>query len=257
MVSSMRHWALALRVVEPSDRNRNYTPTWFGEQLFADDGWDPFLEDPNTIWLLQWKLTHDLEASITPALWWWAFNTYDASIFSRNHLERVLKDMLTLHGIKVPGALRRDIQVFMQSYVGSLKPGVIKDDTLDCPLTELKLIRTLNALSDEGDFFQFLDGDHESLSDEVFAYALTEYVCRSATADNAPFTVPLEEMLFGLGSPGRVFRFSESGLVRRLERIQTLTPSLQFDETAGLKQLLVDGTKQHEKDNLLRKHYES
>jgi hypothetical protein len=24
--------------------------------LFGDDGWDPFIEDPGTLWLLHWRL---------------------------------------------------------------------------------------------------------------------------------------------------------------------------------------------------------
>ena len=247
MVAAMRHWAVALKVIQPvsGQRDRKYEPTKLGRDLFAMDGWDPYLEDTNTIWLLQWWLTRDVTA---PTTWWWAFNSYPATTFSKNDLERALTNTLDLEKKTIPRAIDRDIDVFIRSYVATLTSGVVTDDTLDCPLTELRLIRKSN----DDQIFQFVEGDHESLADEVFVYALTDYVNQHGWS-----TVPLEDVLFRPGSPGRVFRFSEAALISRLERLQEVTNNdLIFDETAGLKQVFVKND-QLDENAFLKRYYRS
>ena len=95
--------------------------------------------------------------------------------------------------------------------------------------------------------------DHESLPDEVFAYALSEYLqSRSSQAQ----TVTLEELSFGDRAPGRVFCLDEPGLLERLDRIEALTDGgVVFDETAGLKQIYVHSTPKP--PPLLRRYYDS
>ena len=57
MVRSIRHWCLVAGVIEefqpePSVRRMSLRPTPLGTALFPDEGWDPYLEDPATLWLL-------------------------------------------------------------------------------------------------------------------------------------------------------------------------------------------------------------
>ena len=78
MVSSMRHWGIVTGMLEEMRarrgvRIRPLVPTELGGQLFRDEGWDPFLEDPGTLWLLHWQLVNRPERATT---WWWVFNQY-------------------------------------------------------------------------------------------------------------------------------------------------------------------------------------
>ena len=56
MVRSIRYWCTAFKVLvemqEKSSRARENLATPFGAKLLADDGWDPYLEDPASLWLL-------------------------------------------------------------------------------------------------------------------------------------------------------------------------------------------------------------
>src|SRR5262245_51975732 len=58
MVRSIRHWCVGADVLEEHDggsgRAASIRPSEFGRRLFSDEGWDPFLEDPATLWLLHW-----------------------------------------------------------------------------------------------------------------------------------------------------------------------------------------------------------
>src|SRR5262245_56647616 len=53
MVGSIRHWGLTVRTIEedpavPNNRGRSLRATELGTSLFADNGWDPYLEDVGT-----------------------------------------------------------------------------------------------------------------------------------------------------------------------------------------------------------------
>ena len=54
MVKSIRHWSVATGVL--ADTRGGGDATDFGARLFSDEGWDPYMEDPATVWLLHWQL---------------------------------------------------------------------------------------------------------------------------------------------------------------------------------------------------------
>ena len=60
MVSSIRFWLKAFNVIDLKDN-----PTEFGKRLFDDEsGYDPFLEDEASLWLLHYQLVKNNFASI-------------------------------------------------------------------------------------------------------------------------------------------------------------------------------------------------
>jgi hypothetical protein len=106
------------------------------------------------------------------------------------------------------------------------------EDTLDCPLVELGLVRE----STKGSYV-LVRGDHPTLSDGLFAYALADYL---RTIESVASTIPLESVAFRPGAPGRVFSLTEEALLQRLERIdETTDGQLAYDETAGLRQVFL------------------
>jgi len=59
MVGAIRFWMKAFNILTPDDEI-----TDFGKLLLADDGWDPYLEDQGTLWLLHYQLVKTNYASI-------------------------------------------------------------------------------------------------------------------------------------------------------------------------------------------------
>ena len=60
MVSSIRLWLKAFNIIDIKD-----IPTEFGKRLFDDkNGYDPFLEDEASLWLLHYQLVKKSYASI-------------------------------------------------------------------------------------------------------------------------------------------------------------------------------------------------
>ena len=58
MVASIRHWALATHMLEeqPKTRGNQINCSELGRLIFGQSGHDPYLEDPNTLWVLHWNI---------------------------------------------------------------------------------------------------------------------------------------------------------------------------------------------------------
>jgi len=236
MVGSMRHWGLTVGTLEEdptvrNNRGRRLRVAELGAALLSDSGWDPYLEDVGTLWLIHWELASHADRATT---WWWTFNQFPGMRFTRRelqvHLERLVEELRVSR--VSPASLKRDIDCFIRTYALSRRTRKIQEDTLDCPLIELGLLR------EEWDqSYSIARGSHASLPMAIFGYALAIYLERRM----APaLTVSLNELAYGAGSPGRVFCLSESGLLMRLEALGSLTGgALVYDETAGLKQILL------------------
>lgn len=254
MVRSIRHWGLVCGVLEEdpeiqNNRGRVLRPTDLGHALFDDDGWDPYMEDPATLWLLHYELASVPDNATT---WYLVFNHIPQPEFTKAELlSWLLKLAQERTWARVsPASIRRDVDVFLRTYVPARASRTVPlEDTLDSPFVELELLREFGA---KGSYL-LQRGDPPSLPDAVFAYGLVRFLSRSASASTA---VPLQTIAFAPGSPGRVFALTEDALMDRLERIEASTDgAIVFHDTAGLRQLMIQ--RMPELLDTLRPWYES
>ena len=230
MVRAIRHWCLAARVLEESEKE-GLRASRLGELLLADDGLDPYLEDPASLWLLHWQIATNRYRAAT---WFWAFSQYHEPEFTRESLYSALHNWTqTLPGKQVAEtSLRRDVEVFLRTYVPARHGRAeVAEDSLDCPLIELGLItQPLGSQT-----YHFRRGRQQSLPDGILLYATLAFWDAVAPAAK---TLALAELARQPGSPGRVFKIDESSLVERLETVERLTEgAVTYGETAGLRQL--------------------
>jgi hypothetical protein len=238
MVKSIRHWSLAAGILEEDPagakagalRPTTIANSWLG----AESAWDPYMEDPITAWWLHWRLTSTPER--TPSTSWFVFHHAPSAEFTKDELLSWLKSWCGRVGWRTPseGTLKRDIDVFLRTYVPQ-RPSkrVPIEDTLDCPLVDLGLIHALSSRS----AYILNRSRTEGLPDELFAYALCDYLDR---IEHKASTIRLESIALAPGSPGRSFLLSETGLIERLERLSAITSgAMVFDDTAGLRQVLI------------------
>jgi hypothetical protein len=252
MVKSIRHWGEVTGVLSAeADPRGGRMPllkvTDLGAKLFGDEGWDPYLEDPGTLWLLHWEIcTRPAEATT----WYWVFSHLPQPEFTKPELITWLMTLVeerTWSRISET-SLGRDIDCFLGTYVAARVGRTVSiEDTLDCPLVELGLIRELAA---RGSYM--LDrGERQTLPDLIFAYALASYV--DAQPEVAG-TLAIDKIAFGPGGPGRVFALSEDALLQRLEKLDRATGgAFIYDDTAGLRQVLVK--RKVKPFTLLARHY--
>ncbi len=229
MVDSIRHWCETLRLIEVSDRGRQAVPTQLGRQLLGSAGWDPYLEDPATLWLLHWLLVSRRDRAST---WNLAFTRFSADIFRSVDLRNwLLRLVAANHSSRVTEeSMRRDVDVFLRTYCpATANRDLPFEDTFDCPLVELGLVQRL-----ELDYYRFARGPKPTLPDAIFVYALLDYWRRVASTQQ---TMTFETILRGPGSPGAAFKLSENALVERLEGLPNWS-RLEYDDTAGLRVVL-------------------
>lgn len=231
MVGSIRYWCLATRLAEeePGARSRRLKPTELGRRLLADNGWDPFLEDDATLWLIHWNLA---SAGARLATWYWAFNRFHEYAFTRSSaMESLLRDLQLMGWSDISQAtIKRDVDCFVQTYLSRRKLNI--DESMECPLTGLSLL----IQEPDSDRMRFSIGPKESLPVEIFAYALTQFWRRTDQNKNA---LELREIIRAEGSPGLVFKLDQESVLGYLDRLDEATSGLLVFEDTPLVRRVV------------------
>jgi hypothetical protein len=235
MVRAIRHWGITCKMWEEAEhtRGRELRPTEIGQNLLEDDGWDPYLEDTGTIWLLHWLLATNQQRATT---WAWLFSRTKGNLFGKEELIGELESLTKEWGKKVRrSSIKKDVDVLIRSYAREkATKGVVLEDSLDSPFVILGLMR---PSLDKG-HFEIVEGPHVSLPARIFKAALADYCTNIRYGGDG--AVGLDELRYRPFSPGRVFRLSEQALLAYLEEIvRAGRGHYIFDETAGIRQLLL------------------
>ena len=148
MVASMRHWATVAGIIEEPLGTNQVKTTRLGQLVFGEQGVDPYMEYPATLWLIHWKLATEKKKTT----WYWAFSYYSAVTFER---EKFIKRLQHDWPSAAHTTLKNDVACFIRTYAAQLSSAKAgKDDSLESPLTELGLIKAISKR--EGQFFIFL-----------------------------------------------------------------------------------------------------
>ena len=236
MVRAIRFWGLAAKLIDVDRRTSKHrtpdlAPTCLGHSLFGDSGWDRYMEDPGTLWLLHWLL---LAPPCLLPVWWLAFSEFHAVEFSDDHLEAAVATQLEAAAgwtAPHPSSVRKDVSALLRTYAPAertRRTGI--EDVLDCPLRELNLI----GRSATTHRYRFALGAKPTLPPAILAYAALDYVAHINTGGN---TVTLGRLAHEPGGPGRVFKLTEGELLAALDPLVDGTDSIALTETTGAVQL--------------------
>lgn len=230
MALSMRHWALATKVLE--DGPTHLRATDLGRLIFADGtGLDPYLEHPTTLWLMHAHLVSEPHAATT---FYYAFNLLNQIAFTRDDLVRAMAAIVDARATAraTSETLKRDVEVFVRSYAP--RHSNSGEDAAEPLLVELGLLREHRSTGQ----FEFVRGQKPSLEDSIFALVLKRFWERHHPLSP---TVSVEQAQYGPGSPGRVFKLDEDSLVARLMSIDDATSGkMVWTDTAGLRQVALN-----------------
>ena len=232
MVLAMRHWAISTSVLDlENERNKNnFSISKLGHFLFGEMGCDPYLENPNTLWLLHWVLVSKPKRT----LFYWLFNLYNQPSFNKDKLLLGINNLITDHPKwkKVSTTtIGRDIDCLINAYTSkALKKKLSHEDTTECPFAELGLI----TAQKQGEYL-LKRGPRDSLGDGIFLYTLLEFWKNFTSAQ----TMTFETVLHTEGSPGKIFCLDESDLADRIIRLEDITKGdLLWSQSAGLRQII-------------------
>lgn len=232
MVRAIRFWVQLAKVAEPGQGGLVVTP--FGEAIFGGTGHDPYLEDIKTLWLLHWNFT--AQQAEPMFAWYFVFNQWSASDFTASEIvqafvsetqkqERALSEV----------TLEQHFNVFLHTYYASrIKRASIAEDSLDCPLTELRLIQHSGYRTDEKtkrqvETFTFRRDSKPDITNALLAYCVLDYwqLYRSNEA-----SLSFRDLAVLPNSIGQVFKLTEMDLRDRLESM-TRDSAIPFDFQAS------------------------
>ena len=256
MVDAIRFWCIALRVLSrlphPTlSRQTVVVPTRIGEALLGDDGLDPYVEDPNTLWILHW-------VGISPLtnlpVWWSAFNDFPAVEFEEADLLRFCMEEAASTTWSMPkeSSVRKDVDCLLRMYTKKEARGrQTLDDLLDSPFRELGLISPAPAAKGA---YRFNRGPKANLSAMVVLYTALDFVARTQPDAN---TISLHRLASEPGAPGRLLRITEAALLEALEDSVPRVMGLGLASPAGSTQLVLDAPSENLALSALLAHHET
>lgn len=250
MVRSIRSWCLAFHLIEPCKTGQKgaFTPTIFGYKLLSDDnGWDPFLEDISSMWLLHWHLfIPPFELSSWPL----AFNYCSLQTFDIKQLSKVILSSSTQYenlSKRSESSFTKDASCIIRMYSDSY---LDQNMGTDCPFNQIELIRPI----EEKNNFRFVIGEKNSLPCLVFLAACFAYAKLTQPKQR---TLSFHKILYEFNSPGIVFKITETEAGRMLEESVRQLDGVEFMESMGNRQLQFDKHPNELYFAALSKYYEN
>lgn len=246
MVLSVRHWIRALNLVTCIDsKEQIYQITPLAERIFTHNNghvaYDEYLDKIGTTWLLHWMLQSFGQSKAELNASRFFFNYYNGIKVKKDSLANEIKDVLANHEKEITETtLNKDIDCFLQMYAHkSLQSNKINEDSFASPFMELGLLKQEDAKGYLSELAR-----RPSLPVEIFTYALIDYMKKKYLGSKVN-TLSFDNLLNDVGSPGRVFRLSSSGLSEKLDQVESLTNGkIAWTDTQGLRQV------QHSFDNI-------
>lgn len=237
MVRAIRYWCLAYKVLvekksEENPRLNKLVPTEFGEELLAEGGWDPYLEDPGSLWLLHWQL---LRPPCRAPAWWAIFNGVHSPEFTDEALLEQLRRFRDEHEWTdvVDNSLDKDVRCLLRMYGSVTRGRDLLEDSVDSPFAELGLIRPVPGSARE---WSINLGPKRELPDDIVAYVCLDY---AEIAGTGAKVLGVAGLARNEGSPGRAFGLNETALGDSLERFAEAAGVIQLTHAAGNRQLVV------------------
>ena len=196
MVHAIKFWSLAFKITRETRDGIKVTD--IGRRIFDDDGFDPYLERRETLWLLHWLL---LSRPCRVPVWWIMFHDI-ASV--RIEIKTLHDDVMKCVrekpelGNPSPRSVKRDVLVFLRMYAAR-QDKLTTEEYLDNPFMNIGL-----TMHDK-DHVRFAYGRKPGITPELVAYACADF----ADQEGLGSSVSANTLVRGVGS---VFKMDEGDL---------------------------------------------
>jgi hypothetical protein len=244
MAKSIRYWLSATRLMrevpDPDQPRRSLLrPTRFGLALLtgepvvdtAEDraryeqqletlgydsvcGFDPYLEDLGSWWLIHWML---LSPGGSAPVWWSAFHTFTPVVFTTEslleHVEAQVESTALWNQPKAPqrSTIKKDVLALLRAYAGTSGSRIAdkSDDTVDAPMAPLSLIHGATG------GFRFAVGPKPDLAPAIATFVCLDFLHRTGYTSRSALVATLATEV---GGPGRALKLSERDLSELLAK---------------------------------------
>ena len=216
MVASIRFWSRAFGLSE------NDNSTQFANAIFnSERGFDPYLEDEGTIWLLHYFIIKKQIAS----LYHLTFLDFqrEKKEFDRNQLQAFIRRKCNVpeqKNVYNENTVKKDIAVLLHNYVS---PSDVKSyEDFSSIFLDLGIIHSIGA-----DKYSFNDTAVGHIPPDILLYTLIDYKGSDSTIS-----------LDGMQELALIFGLSLSGFIELVREIVSLHPKdLTYTDNSGVKNL--------------------
>lgn len=241
MAKSIRYWCRAFKLIDDNGI------TAFGKQLLDEDGFDPYLEDPASLWLLHWQL---LKPPYLATAWYFVFFLFRKNEFK---VDGSLLSDLKIYSEQTFGSriadssLKKDAACLVRMYLRQNDKDSFNEDNLDCPFAELGLI------TEVGSNLVFNIGQKQSLPPEIIVAACLDYANHVSPTTQ---TISLNRLLYEAGSPGMAFKITASVLCDAIEQVARQESAISLAESANILQMSFRENSDQLSQKLISEYYE-
>jgi len=241
MAKSIRYWCKAFKLIDDSG------VTKFGHQLLDEDGFDPYLEDPASLWLLHWQL---LKPTYWATAWYFVFFLFRKNEFKVD--ESLLTDLKkyseqTFTTRIAESSLEKDAACLVRMYLSQKDKDSFNEDNLDCPFAELGLINKV------GSNLVFNIGQKPSLPPEIIVAACLEFAHLVSPTTQ---TISLNRLLYEVGSPGLAFKITASVMCDAIEQVARKESAISLADSANILQMSFKENSAQLSQKLISRYYE-
>jgi hypothetical protein len=227
MVRSLRFWAENSGLAIPASP-RSLMLTDFAHAVFAPNGFDPYLEDVRTLWLIHWNLASRTDGALFA--WRYLLNHWPYPEFTRLEMLAAFARQSKRFGYSHSAiTLTQHLDAFLHTYYPARSKNGAIEDSLDGPLVELGLLQAVGEKKgDNGRWetvYAFRREPKPEITAELFEFCLADFWARFRPNEE---TLTLREVTLGICSPGQVFKLPEDDVRARLEIYSRPRPALPF-----------------------------
>jgi len=232
MVSSIRYWMKSFNLINSDDQLTSFATSIFDDNI----GYDPYLEDEATLWLLHYQLVANKYA-----------NTYSL-IF--NELRREKVEFLGQHfvafikrksesesGISFNiNTINADFEVFKKMYYADSTRRQT-EDSYSGLLSELNLLKAQygekpedNSKNGRRESFYIENTERGNLPVEIFIFSVLNN-------PNFGLSISLNSIEHDYDSPGSIFAINRFGILNKIQEAIEVFDFITFNDHAGIKEL--------------------
>lgn len=238
MVQSIHYW---LRAFDLIDEDKKLTE--IAHLIFSNkNGFDRYLEDEGTLWLLQYLICKSEYASIYKLIFADYIKERISNEFDENQIKKFIKSKVEKD--ISDNTLSSDFKVFIQSYYSSQKTLKSLEDDYNSPLIELNLLSTVNR-NDDVITYKLNKDNRPNFPIEIFGYCLMFQFGNNSA-------IPFNQIRETLGS---YFVLTNEGLEIIIEKLCSKYSEFIFSDDAGVRQIQLKASNNNFQLQLLKNYY--
>lgn len=226
MVTSISFWLKAFDLVNED----SFQKTDLGEKLFSEKGWDPYVEDIGTLWVLHYSIMKKDYASIYKMIFQDFRKQKLNSYFTASELLKYVTAQCVRNSFSFSeNSLKNDVKVFLRNYFAKKDNRKSIEDDFSALLLDLELITSENLKDENNELIYKLNySDQPKLDDLIFFYGILD-------SFEGRESISLDEIQSEVAD---LFMMNRAGVERIINGLQE-SGFVVFKEDSGRKELQI------------------